>query len=224
MTRLRLLTVMVFAAASSSLMSGANAQQYPYYPPMSSPPPTSYSPPPTSYSPPPSSYSPSYSPAPMSPGQSSYPQPQFMSAPIYQPTTGGGVTIVDNAFQPGQVTINKGDSLTWSDAGRNPHTVTADDGSFDSANGTSATLSSGQTFAHVFATPGRFPYHCRIHGGAGGVGMSGVVVVRGAVSPSQTSPSQMAFTGLAVAPRIAAGLLSLVLGGLLVAMAKRTAT
>jgi hypothetical protein len=29
----------------------------------------------------------------------------------------------------------------------------------------------------VFTTPGETNFHCEVHGGAGGVGMSGVIVV-----------------------------------------------
>src|SRR5207245_410627 len=143
----------------------------------------------------------------------------------YPPTSsaaGGGVTIVDNSFQPGQMTVNQGDSVVWSDSGRNPHTVTADDGSFDSSNGTSATLSSGQTFSHAFSSAGTFPYHCKIHGGAGGAGMSGVIVVQAATTsapssptptatlPAPAAPGQMAFTGRPIAAGLALGVLVLV--------------
>jgi plastocyanin len=52
------------------------------------------------------------------------------------------------------------------------HTVTADDGSFDSG-----TLSSGKSFSYTFNTAGDFPYHCTFHGGPGGEGMAGTVTV-----------------------------------------------
>jgi hypothetical protein len=92
------------------------------------------------------------------------------------------VSVVDNAFEPTQTVINPGDTVVWSDMGNNPHTVTADDGSFDSASGGMMTLARGQTFSHTFTAPGTYPYHCRIHGAAGGQGMSGVIVVQAASS------------------------------------------
>lgn len=52
------------------------------------------------------------------------------------------------------------------------HSVTADDGSFDSG-----VLCKGDTFQHVFGFPGTYGYHCTLHGGRGGVGMSGKVTV-----------------------------------------------
>ena len=50
--------------------------------------------------------------------------------------------------------------------------VTADDGSFDSG-----LFGQGETFSHTFSTPGTYPYYCIPHGGPGGAGMAGVVVV-----------------------------------------------
>src|SRR6266702_1644369 len=37
-------------------------------------------------------------------------------------------------------------------------------------------------YTHTFTTPGRYPYYCTLHGGAGGVGMAGVIVVGNASS------------------------------------------
>ena len=84
------------------------------------------------------------------------------------------VNVVDDSFTPGQITVDAGTTITWSNSGQNPHTVTADDGSFDSG-----TMQAGDTFSSTFGTSGTFAYHCTIHGGPGGIGMSGVVVVRG---------------------------------------------
>ncbi len=53
-----------------------------------------------------------------------------------------------------------------------PHTVTADDGSFDSG-----TLNGGQSFSYTFEQPGEYPYYCALHGAPGGVGMAGTVTV-----------------------------------------------
>jgi len=94
------------------------------------------------------------------------------------------VSVVDNAFVPKVVTISVGQSVTWTSSGSNPHTVTADSGAWDSSPGcpasTSSCLQNGQSFTHTFSSIGTFPYHCKIHGAVGGVGMSGVVVVTAA--------------------------------------------
>jgi plastocyanin len=38
-------------------------------------------------------------------------------------------------------------------------------------------MTRGQTFSFTFSRPGTFPYHCRVHGAAGGQGMAGSVTV-----------------------------------------------
>src|SRR5436309_10873699 len=83
------------------------------------------------------------------------------------------VTLEDNTFNPRMVTVATGSTVTWTDDGANPHSVTADDGSFDSSPGCpSACLKRGDTFAFTFPGPGMFRYYCRIHGAPGGRGMS----------------------------------------------------
>ena len=89
------------------------------------------------------------------------------------------VAIVDNSYDPAEVTVASGGTVVWNHAGTAAHSVTADDGSFDSSPqcnttvGLSQCMQTGQTFAHLFNTPGRFAYHCRIHGTL----MAGVVVL-----------------------------------------------
>ncbi len=63
------------------------------------------------------------------------------------------------AFQPKTITVKKGDSLEWdwTDQG-NQHSVTADDGSFDSC-----LQSAGSKFVVTFSNSGSFAYHCTIH-------------------------------------------------------------
>jgi plastocyanin len=82
------------------------------------------------------------------------------------------VSMLDFSFSPVRVSVAQSGTTTWTNAGGANHTVTADDGSFDSG-----TLSSGQTFSRTYTTLGTFPYHCRFHGSSGGVGMSGVITV-----------------------------------------------
>lgn len=92
------------------------------------------------------------------------------------------VNVADNEFVPGQISVTAGTEVVWTGSGVAPHSVTSDDGVFDShpeCTGVdpSKCLGSGQTFRHTFPTAGRFAYHCHVHGGEGGAGMSGVVVV-----------------------------------------------
>ncbi|MGK5643122.1 plastocyanin/azurin family copper-binding protein [Streptomyces sp. URMC 126] len=69
------------------------------------------------------------------------------------------VSIRDFAFHPGELTVNAGETVTWTnDENDSDHTVSADDGSFDSA-----PFPPRGTFSHTFAVHGRFPYHCSLH-------------------------------------------------------------
>ncbi|HLZ31342.1 MAG TPA: cupredoxin domain-containing protein [Chloroflexota bacterium] len=84
------------------------------------------------------------------------------------------IAIQDNQFNPAQVTTSSGATLIWSNAGGDQHTVTADDGSFDSG-----PLNPGDAFTLPAPAPGTYPYYCQIHGGPGGQGMAGTLVVGG---------------------------------------------
>jgi plastocyanin len=78
-------------------------------------------------------------------------------------------------FSPSAIMINVGDTVTWIWDDAVDHSVTSDAPGFDSG-----VLNGGPPFpqyAHTFAAAGTFRYHCVIHGGAGGVGMSGTVTV-----------------------------------------------
>jgi plastocyanin len=82
------------------------------------------------------------------------------------------VKLVNFSFAPATVTIKAGTTVVWTSEDQVSHTVTADDGSFDSG-----TMRGGDTFSHTFTEPGEYPYYCRFHGGPGGVGMAGTIVV-----------------------------------------------
>jgi plastocyanin len=84
------------------------------------------------------------------------------------------VEVVDFDYEPGSVTIAPGDTIQWNFTGDAPHTVTADDGSFDSGQ-----LNSGENFSMRFDEVGTYRYYCTLHGGAGGEGMSAIVIVEG---------------------------------------------
>ncbi len=80
------------------------------------------------------------------------------------------------AFSPKNLMINSGDTVTWKWDDGDTHTVTSDGSAWPN----SGVKSGGPPFAsfqHTFASPGVFPYHCQIHGGPGGAGMSGTVTV-----------------------------------------------
>jgi len=82
------------------------------------------------------------------------------------------IDIVDNNYSAAKITVPVGASVVWTHTGQKKHSVTADDGSFDSGE-----LANGGSFAHTFAAPGTYQYYCTFHGGAGGQGMTATIVV-----------------------------------------------
>ncbi len=82
------------------------------------------------------------------------------------------VKLVNFKFTPAQLTVKVGTTVVWTSEDGVPHTVTADDGSFNSGN-----LKKGDSFKFTFTKAGKFPYYCTFHGTAGGGGMSGTITV-----------------------------------------------
>src|SRR5215207_759846 len=66
--------------------------------------------------------------------------------------------IGDNFFDPPDATVEPGSTITWTNNGARPHTVTADDGSFDSGR-----LNPGDSYTVAFGGQGTVTYHCEIH-------------------------------------------------------------
>ena len=102
--------------------------------------------------------------------------PAVSAAPLPQPTV--NISMVDNAFQPQNLTVQVGTTVVWTNNGNNPHTSTSDTGLWDSG-----LLSKGQTFSRTFDTPGTFPYHCTPHQS---LGMVGTLTVVAAAQPTAT--------------------------------------
>ncbi len=120
------------------------------------------------------------------------------SAPTPSSAATSGVTITDDSFSaksfgPNPVTINAGDSVTWTNNGPTTHTVTSDSGSamsFDSGK-----LAAGGTFTEAFPTAGTFTYHCTIH-----PSMTGSVIVQAAAATSPAAGSAPPTTAPPTAP------------------------
>jgi plastocyanin len=107
-----------------------------------------------------------------------------VAAPGQGSAAGGrSVTILHHQFDPRELTVNVGDEVTWVHKdGEQVHSVTADDGSFDSNPNCSAgnpkeCMADHDTFKHPFGAEGRYPYFSKTWGRAGGQGASGVIVV-----------------------------------------------
>lgn len=86
------------------------------------------------------------------------------------------VTVTNFSFSPAQLTINVGDAVRWTNV-LGQHNVKADDNSFTSG----AAAPAPWEFIHTFTAVGNNPYYCEPHGGPGGSGMSGVIIVQNPV-------------------------------------------
>lgn len=70
----------------------------------------------------------------------------------------GVVTIQNFSFNPGTITINKGDTVTWQNNDSFVHRVVADDNGFDLGD-----MAGGGITSHMFSETGTFSYHCAVH-------------------------------------------------------------
>jgi plastocyanin len=82
------------------------------------------------------------------------------------------VTISDFQFTPAQITVQQGDTVTWTNEGPTAHSATASDGSFDTG-----IFSAGGSRSHTFDEAGTFAYICTPH-----PNMHGTVVVEASSS------------------------------------------
>ncbi len=89
---------------------------------------------------------------------------------------GNTITIVmsDFAFEPKTVTIPVGSSIVFTNESATNHTATADTMLFD----TQVVAPHTSSKPIRFDTAGTFPFHCQFHGGPGGIGMSGIIIVK----------------------------------------------
>jgi plastocyanin len=78
------------------------------------------------------------------------------------------VIIRNFSFTPSQLIVKPGVRVTWRNQDGMDHTVTSNDGLFDSGN-----LKDKASFGYVFTDAGTYQYHCRLH-----PQMTGSVVVK----------------------------------------------
>jgi plastocyanin len=91
-----------------------------------------------------------------------------LAAPASTATT--TVQIKRSGFAPATITINQGDSVTWTNTDTIDHQVVANGGSF-----ASPILKPGKSWTHTFNHGGTFHYHDSLH-----PALKGTVTVRGA--------------------------------------------
>src|SRR4051794_18507129 len=146
-------------------------------------------------------------PAPVARQAKAKPKPE----PRAQAASPGSVTMKDFSFGPTSVTVNVGESVTWTNNGPTRHSATANDGSFDTG-----LLPKGKSASHSFGKAGTFAYVCSIHpnmhgtvrvvaasGGGGGTssgsqtGSAGATSSDSAAAPSSGSANGSSNSGSA---------------------------
>jgi plastocyanin len=83
-----------------------------------------------------------------------------------------GVTISDFQFAPSSVTVNVGDTVSWTNNGPTPHSATSTGGVWDTG-----IMDAGQSGSHTFTEAGTFSYICTPH-----PNMKGTIVVQASAS------------------------------------------
>lgn len=68
------------------------------------------------------------------------------------------IAIANLSFRTAALEIDSGTTVVWTNEDPLAHTVTADDGSFDSG-----IIEPGNSWIHTFSRPGTYPYHCTPH-------------------------------------------------------------
>ena len=101
--------------------------------------------------------------------------------------SGTMITMQNLAFAPASLQATTGQTVTWVNHDQVQHTVTADDGSFDSG-----PIAPGASYTHTFQSAGTVAYHCTIHPQMKGtlaiVAVGGMASSQPAMPGMQTTP------------------------------------
>jgi plastocyanin len=74
-------------------------------------------------------------------------------------SAGGHSVVIQNfVYTPGRIVVTAGTPITVTNADGTKHTLTADNGSFDTGD-----LAGGGHGSVTIAAPGKYAYHCAIH-------------------------------------------------------------
>ena len=85
----------------------------------------------------------------------------YQQTPGQQGTPVTGIThltIQNFAYQPANMQVRVGTTMTWTNQDNVPHSVTFKNGMKDSG-----LLTQGQSFSYTFNTPGTYQYYCTVH-------------------------------------------------------------
>src|SRR4030095_6437075 len=107
----------------------------------------------------------SYS-SPTTPSPSPAPAPSGPSSPVVIPQ--GAEFLGNRAYNPDDITVATGATVTWTNNDSIPHTSTSDVRGWDSGS-----VAGGGRFSCTFQNAGTFTYHCSLH-----PGMVGRVIVQ----------------------------------------------
>lgn len=99
---------------------------------------------------------PSPAPQPTTPPPSPAPTPAPATSQSPAPVS---ASIQNFKFNPNEIIVKKGTTVTWTNSDSAPHTVTIDQGSGPA----SGLLSQGDSYNYTFDTVGAFEYHCEPH-------------------------------------------------------------
>jgi len=129
-------------------------------------------------------------------GQKAGPLPVGHDMDPFRPSTLPRTNIVhltsEFAFDPPDIEVDAGTTVSWIWDDTETHTVTSDTGVWPSSGGLSGP---GPRFDHRFDAPGRFPYFCGFHG-APGAGMHGSVTVVTPLPPAPNAVATRAMPGM----------------------------
>ncbi len=91
------------------------------------------------------------------------------TAPASNPAS-NVVVMSGMTFNPAQITVKVGTTVTWTNNDGYAHTSTSDSGLWDTG-----AIAGGHSASHQFTTAGTYPYNCIYHAA---MGMRGTVVVQ----------------------------------------------
>jgi len=131
-------------------------------------------------------------------------------APMVAAAGPDDISIVDQSFQPTDLTIKAGETVTWTvtKAITAPHSVTS--GSPGDSNAGSVfdskftLVNNGDTFKFTFSNPGTYPYYCQVHPTT----MKGTITVTGSggsAPPPAASSAASAAPSATAAPATSGG-------------------
>ena len=91
-------------------------------------------------------------------GRDDGPSSRERQDPVVSSSSEVSVDVIDNDYEPRDLTVRPGARVTWTFDGDLPHSVTDAEGSFDSG-----ILGKGAEFTRTFDEPAEYSYYCTLH-------------------------------------------------------------